>query len=126
MTEPASQVQRFFRIVLTNPPTAWDFMSGAARGFAPPGDDPNTLRLWEGISFFDQRRYARYRATERPQLGRFIAELQIPVDAPIRIERTGRSHGHYTAWGDPGTLLDYVTEVRPVVEIREPKHGERA
>jgi hypothetical protein len=118
MTEPTARSRRFFRIVLTDPPTAWDFMSGAARGFPPPNDDPNTLRLWEGVSLYDQRRYARYRATERPRLGRFIAEVHIPVDAPIRIERTGRSHGHYTAWGDPEILLGYVTEVRPAVEER--------
>jgi hypothetical protein len=116
MSEPTSQSRRFFRIVQTNPPTAWDFTSGAGRGFAPPNDDPDTLRLWEGVSVYDQRRYARYRANERPRLGRFIAELRVPMDAPIRIERTGRSHGHYTVWGDAESLLGYVVDVRPADE----------
>jgi hypothetical protein len=100
------------------PPTAWDFMSGAARGFAPPKNDPDTLLLWAGVSVYDQRLYARYRAVERPRLGRFIAEIHIPGDAPVRIERTGRSHGHYTVWGEPEILLGYVTDVRPAVEGR--------
>ena len=114
MGEPGPRTRRFFRIVLTDPPTGWDFMSNEARGFRPPSRDPETVRLWAGISVYDQRRYARKVAQRAPRLGAFLAELRIPETGAIDFERTTKSHGHYTLWGDPARMLTCVVDVKPV------------
>jgi hypothetical protein len=116
VTDPNPRLRRFFRIVLSDPPTAWDFMSNMARGFPPPSEDVEIVRLWTGISVYDQRRYARKVALRAPRLGAFVAELSIPDDAAIRSERMTKSHGHYTLWGDLAAILACVVDVRPASE----------
>jgi len=48
-------------------------------------------------------------------LGTFVSTLDIPEEAasPIRVEKT-RGPGHLTIWGDPGTLVQCVSETRPI------------
>ena len=48
-----------------------------------------------------------------PALGQYIACLEVPDDANLEIEQTGRA-GHYTLWGPPGALLALVVSVEPV------------
>ncbi|MGH2560337.1 MAG: hypothetical protein ACRDJH_14845 [Thermomicrobiales bacterium] len=115
--------RRFWRIVLSDPPTAWDFTSNAAKGLPVRRGDPTTRRLWEGVSVYDQRRYARRMALRAPHLGHFLAELHLPADAPILAERTTKSHGHYTLWGDPAFLLGCVVDIMPT--SAETDHEER-
>jgi hypothetical protein len=77
-----------------------DFTSDAARGEEPP-DDPELRRLHDGISVFATEAQAMNKARDYPFLGRYVARLEVPDDAPFRIERTLRSRGHHTMWGDP-------------------------
>lgn len=43
-----------------------------------------------------------------------IAEVVIPADAEIRIERAGRDPAHVTAWAAADVLLSLVVSVRRV------------
>jgi hypothetical protein len=116
--------RRFFRIVQGDSPTALDFTSNAAKGIPSPAKDPETMRLWTGISVYDRRGYARRLALRALRLGRFVAELRLPDDASAVIERTTRSHGHDTLWGEPATLRTYVIAVTPVDEAPDHERGE--
>lgn len=73
-----------------------------------------TLRESHGISLYNTLQQAHNQAVrlQRPE-HRFIAELQIPDDALVTIERTGR-RGHHTLWGSPDVILGYVTRVAPI------------
>jgi hypothetical protein len=101
----------FYRIVHTDPPPLADLTSPAAIGKAPPDDDPETLRLWDGISVYDTVLRAMAKSRRYPWLGTFIAKLEIPNDGSFRIERTTKSRGHYTIWAEPEDLLESVTEM---------------
>jgi hypothetical protein len=103
----------FFKIVHSESPTLSDFLSNVARGRSFPSD-PEQVRLWDGISVYDSRAQARRRARKAPFLGGFIAELRVPEETSIRYERTTRSRGHYTLWGDPATLLACVIRVTEI------------
>lgn len=104
----------FHRITQTDPPTRDDFTSDAAQGIEPPDDDPVHASLHDGISVFATEQQARKKAQAFPFLGSFIARLEIPDDAPVRIERTLSSRGHHTMWGNPDDLRRYVVSVVPV------------
>jgi hypothetical protein len=101
--------RRFSRISQTNLPTRSDFTSHAEKGKRPREKSAEAQRLWTGISVYDTLRRARKTAQLFPHLGLCIAELQIPLHGPIVWERTTRSFGHYTLWGDPDTLVACVT-----------------
>jgi hypothetical protein len=106
-------VPRFYRIVKANPPTQRDFLSYRAQGKTPP-DDPELARRWEGLSAYESLRLAYRRARNRPQLGRFVAVLDVREGGPLRYERTGEGAGHWTLWGDPDAALACVESVMPV------------
>jgi len=108
-----STTRSFYRLVQTNPPTLLDFTSNQALGRTPRRPDPEVLRLWSGISAYETMEQARAKAERSPWLGAHIAELRVPADGPIRYERTTRSAGHYTLWGEPGDLLACVVSVVP-------------
>ena len=114
MTRTNTVYRTFHRIAGTDPPTRDDLLSDAAQGIPPPVDDPVRARLHDGISVFNTEQQARNKARDYPFLGGFIARLEIPEDAPVRIERTLRSAGHHTIWGDADVLLGYVVSVVPV------------
>jgi hypothetical protein len=103
----------FYRIVRASERRGEDFLSDAARG-EPPPLDPAQVRLHEGISVFNTERQARNKAEAYPALGEYIAAIDLPDDAPVRYERTLRTRGHYTLWGDPIYLADRVISIRPV------------
>jgi len=105
---------RFYRVVVTDPPTEADFLSDRARG-KPPPRTPELLRLWDGLSVMDTEEGAREIARNFPANGAFIAALAIPNNSPIRYERTLRRPGHYTIWGEAAALLDRVEWVTPVL-----------
>lgn len=85
--------QPYFRIVVTDPPTLADFVSQAAAGKQPKRDDPETFRLWSGISVYETRRRADERARDLPWLGTFIAEMRVPSRGSVSVERTTNSRG---------------------------------
>ena len=107
----------FYRIVRSDPPTALDFTSNAARGRPLHDPSPEALRLWDGISVNATEAQARRRARQMPMLGSHIARLDVPPDAAVRAERTTRTPGHYTLWADPAALLTCVTAVVPVSPV---------
>lgn len=108
-------MRTFYRIVKTDPPTVDDFLSALAKGRRIRRDLPPALRqLWDGVTVYGQPSHAEQKARESPMIGRLIAELRIPDDAPIRWERTTREPGHHTLWGEPEDVLRYVVHVRPV------------
>ena len=107
----------FYRIVRTDPPTLGEFMSAQARGKPPPDDEPETLRLHDGLSAYATIAQARRKARASPVLGRYIARLEIPEGGPIRWERTLTSSGHHTIWGVPADLLRCVVLVEPVRSV---------
>jgi len=110
---PLSETLTLYRIVWTDPPTANDMTSNTALGRQPRGNDPEVLRLWRGISLFNSVERARRQAQRRPWHGKaFIATLVIPLTA-FQLEQT-RSDGHYTLWGDPHDILEYVRHVERV------------
>ena len=102
---------RFYRIVLTDPPTLADFLSAAAQGRPARRNDPETLRLWTGISVYETFEQARDKALDFPMLGHLIATLDIPEHTLIRAERTTSSRGHHTLWGEPADLLAHVVSI---------------
>ena len=112
MSAPSARV--FYRLVHGDPPTLWDFTSSHARGRVLRHPTAETLRLWDGLSVFETEAQARQQARAFPRLGRYIAALEILMGGPIRFERTTRTEGHYTLWGEAGEILEWVRSVVPV------------
>jgi hypothetical protein len=105
----------FYRIVRSSPPTLQDFTSNSALGRVLRDPDPERQHLWHGISVNATASQARTRARDFPALGRWIARLDIPSDAPVVWARTlPNSRGHHTLWGEPDVLLRCVVDVAPV------------
>ncbi len=104
------QTQNFYRIVKTDPPTAEDFTSDAAKGkpFAHP--DPSRRRLWDGLSFYATEAQAHRNARRYRTHGRFVAAVRVEEGDAIRAERT-LGPGHYTLWGEPTAFLARVVSV---------------
>lgn len=106
-------VATFYRIVQTNPPTLGDFLSDKDQG--RPVRSGTHRHFWDGISVYATEQQARRKVQDYPFLGSFIAQLEIPDQASLRIERTlRRSRGHHTLWGDSAYLLRCVVSVIPV------------
>lgn len=105
----------FHRITKHDPATRADLMSNLAKGIPHTDDDPERMRLNGGISVFNTEQQARKKAIAYPELGSYVARLEVPEDAPgVRIERTLRTPGHHTIWADPDQLLEYVVSIVPV------------
>jgi hypothetical protein len=110
--EPTGAEARvFYRIVTADPPTLADFTSNEERGVPPRRRDPEALRLWSGISVFEAEQQTRLQAMLFPRLGQYIAALRVGEGGAIRIERTTRTEGHFTLWGEPADLLACVLSV---------------
>jgi len=107
----------FYRIVLTEPPTVEDFVSYEAEGRTPETTNSDAVRLWSGISVYAMEAQGRRQARAYPFLGHYLARLEIPNAGPVRFERTTRSRGHYTLWGEPSALLACVVATIPAVGV---------
>jgi len=106
---------RLYRSVKSPQLTDVDFMSYAAQGKAPPRaqqDNPEFLRQWQGLSVFTSYDAARKNAAlYRWRMGEYIAELEIPDDAPVAYEAPDRK-GHLNLYGvDPTFLRSCATRV---------------
>ncbi len=90
-------------------------MSNAELGKEPREDgNPETQRLWSGLSTFDTSERARRLAQRHPWNGNaFIATVQLPLSR-FDVERTGKSRGHHTVWGESHAILDAVSGFEPV------------
>jgi len=106
---------RLYYLVRNDPPLTDEFLSRAARGL-PVSGDPVAERWAMGVSMNatpDQVRAtaARFARTR----WRFIAALDLPTDGQrIQIQRTSGSLGHFTIWGDPDELQQYMVAVSPI------------
>jgi hypothetical protein len=100
-------------------PTRRDFLSYVELGLPLQDDTEETRRLAEGVSVMATLQQARKRARQVPSLRgkRFIAEVHIPDGSAIAFERTTRTPGHFTLWGDPDEMLGCVVFVFAVEEV---------
>lgn len=107
---------RLYRVVKTNPPTLRDFIP-LQQHYGEHGDDPpERARLWSGLSVFATLAQARRQARRFPALGTFVAEVQIPDSVDVHLERTLRTPGHFTLWGEAELLLNWISRVETVAE----------
>ena len=103
------------RIVHTDPPTVRDFLSQKVLGIPLKHETAKGLRLWDGLSIYRTREQALTRAHQTPRLGRFIAELAVPLDDDhITVELDNGRHGHCTIWGGPWLPRSFVVSVTAI------------
>jgi hypothetical protein len=105
--EGARMSRTFYRAVLTNPPELDDFKSYVELGKAQLEDAPGADGVSVYATFAQARRIARIL---RPPC-EFVAQLDIPDDAPVRIEPGRR--GHHNLYAPADQLKDYVVEINP-------------
>lgn len=106
--------QTFYRIVKADPPTLRDFMSLQELGQCPRNpNDPEVLRRWDKVSVWADERRARQWARAHPQLGAYIAQIELPDTSGIAAERSGPI-GHYSLTARAEELWQYVRSVVPV------------
>lgn len=104
-----------YKIVASDPPTLDDFLSDEEAGDPEPDkSDVQRHRLWQGRSAYNTEAQARRKARGFPLLGAYIAELRLQEDPAITYERTTKSTGHFTIWGDARHLMECVVRVVPV------------
>ena len=115
-TEVEAAARVFYRIVRSNPPTVHDFLSAMARGRVPPDADAEDLRLLAGISVYRTEAQARRKARQYPMLGAYVAELSVPLERSVAIERTTPSPGHHTIWAAAADLLNWVVRVASITQ----------
>jgi hypothetical protein len=101
----------FYRVVKSNPPTERDFLSVKALGRRLRHDTPQNRRIWDGVSVTATEDAARFLVEQYPQMGRYIATLEVPEHGPIRYEQTTNDPDHYTLWASAAVLLDRVVSV---------------
>jgi len=108
---------RLYRATKNNPPTDEDMMSYWDLGRRPPRteDDPRyeqNKAAYEEVSTFVTAEEAAAKAKARG-LGDYIAELEVPDDAPMSAKR-----GHRGLIGTtPDQLLSMVRDVQHVDEV---------
>lgn len=107
----------FYRIVRSSPPSVIDFMSDEMRGLPPRNDDPETLRLWTGLSVYATRNQARKRPQGIRGWAGFLRDSKFRRLGTARSERTTTSRGHHTLWGASPEFLECVVSVEPVAEV---------
>jgi hypothetical protein len=103
-------IRLFYRIVLTNPTTLYDFQSAKERGMAEPGS-PARRAVWDGLSVFSTLSQARRKQRISPILGTYVAIIRVPTDGSIRFERTLGGDGHHTIWGEASVLRSLTVSV---------------
>jgi hypothetical protein len=109
-----AQLPVLYRIVRSLEPDDEDFKSNAAKGKKPfKSANAEVIRTWDGISTHASPDESRAHAREMPHLGAFIAQLDIPDQPNLRVEKTF-SGTHHTIWGDPAELRGYVANVEAV------------
>ncbi len=102
--------------------TRADFLSHAEQEVTPLRPlTPTQMRVWSGVAGTETRAQARARAAASPQLGAFIAVLDLPDNGQFGIARTGQRAGHSTVWGDADARRAAVVAVLPV-ESEEERH----
>ena len=118
-SSPDRTPRRLFRILAGPSPVLRDFMSHQSKGLVPRRRLSRVGRdRWAGVSMFDTIEAAASKVRDSPMLGDYVAELEIPADAGVRIEQTGENRAHYTVWGPADALLGWVTSVRNTQDVQ--------
>jgi hypothetical protein len=102
-----------YRLVRSEHVSWTDFLSNMANDQPPRGGEVTAQVLWAGLSAFDSEDAARARAKQFRRMGRFIAVLRFPDEAPIAAQKT-LGPGHWTILGGPGVLRSYAARIVPV------------
>jgi hypothetical protein len=123
----SSAPAELYRLIKGAARVASDFLSNALRhvqdirdGRAPRSIPRagELLHMWRGVSVFLTEPRARVIARAYPNVGAFIARLQIAPGAVengrIFIEKTAADPEHYTLWGDPADLRACVQSVHSI------------
>ena len=66
------------------------------------------------VSVYDTVELARETVRRFPQIGSFIAELEISEGGAVAYEKSLRDPHHHDRRGDPGAMLAAVVRVLPV------------
>src|SRR5437762_12975806 len=103
----------FYRIVRTTNAAWSDFLSNQVMDQPPRDKEIADPFEWSSLSVFETRAQAED-VTRTYLLGRFVAQLDIPDDAPVVLRADPDLPGHWTVLDGPGVLLRYVTRVSRV------------
>jgi hypothetical protein len=109
------RTRRFSRALRAREPELRDFTSNEELGKPPRGAELVDRRLWEGVSVDTNRRVVAEKARAF-NLGEFVAELRVPVDGPIRFEKT-LGGTHHTLWGNPAEIRTCVVAMASAASI---------
>jgi hypothetical protein len=111
--------QRFYRIVTAMDPPRDDFASYGELGVKPKRPlSPREEDRWWGLSVFSTEEAATQRSDDSPWLGRHIATIEIPLNAQVRIQQTGRNPYHFTIWAPAEHLLRWIIFIRPLDDVQ--------
>ena len=103
-----------YRVVRNQSPGVTAFASHAEMGDTPPlGISPSALNDWDGVSVFETHDQAARHARKYTHLGRFIAELLIPDEAPISRDVADR-RGHFNLRGSGAAIFSCLVGVSPI------------
>jgi len=103
-----------YRIVLNDPPTEFDFTTNAAKGLSARGLEEGDPILHDSISVYGKLKDARNRQQSFPQLGSYIAELEVDIGHQITVYQLPKPpSSHYSLRGIPAAFLRCVQLVIP-------------
>ena len=88
-------------------------LSNQAKGVRRRGIENTYPEIHEGISAYSSYAHAIAQAGRLPQLGSFIAKIEITADVEARTNVWGQG-GHLTIWADALKLAQAVTDILPV------------
>ncbi len=115
---PSRRDRTFFRIVKRKTPRYRELYSHAAlypRRAVPRGVDPAS---WHGVSVYADESDAVDRIRRQPKLGTYIARLNIPAAAPVRMRYSPTDgDSHWDLYARPGVLRRLVVSVRRVLSM---------
>jgi hypothetical protein len=98
-------------------PDARDFLSHKELGRKPP-KEPAEFYLWDGVSVYDDAAAARATAEYYwPRLGEYLATLEVPADASLRYQETGKHPHHCTLWGMPEAMVARIVSVEAIRRV---------
>ncbi len=106
----------FYRILQHEQPVVVDFVSQFVLGQMLNEPTSEDIRLAAGISAYNTQAQAMNKADVLQMTSAYVVQIDIPEAAEIKYERTTRSTGHHTLWGDPGDIL--ACWVPPAVRVR--------